>query len=530
MKCRLALDEAKIRAMRYLGIPLLVLAALAGCGGGGDDGGDGAAPPPQAVAQAVAPAVTPLAYRSSSAYAGRCEFPRYGDDRYKDRAGSWTLEKYWLRSWIDETYLWYGEVPKRSPNGNDDPLAYFDALKTRKLGASGRPKDRYHYSRDTAEWVADITRGESIGYGMQIALLKRAPPREAVVVYTDPGTPATQKSIRRGARIVSIDGVSMRDGDDTWTLDRGLFPEYDGESHRFVLRDVGASKNRSVTLTARKVTSRPVQNVKVLTTTRGKVGYLLFNDHSETAESQLVAAVNALKAKGPIKELVLDLRYNGGGYLAIASQAAYMIAGRARTEGRTFERRVYNAKNPFNETREDATMPFFAVTRGYSTTSGKALPSLNLSRVFVLTGAGTCSASEAIVNGLRGVGVQVVQIGATTCGKPYGFYPQDNCGTTYFAIQFRGVNAKGYGGYDDGFVPAGKGANGVRGCVVADDFDRALGNPGEARLKAALNFIRTGNCKGTPASAGKPERDEAGDEVALDEPLLLRSELRENRF
>ena len=50
--------------------------------------------------------------------------------------------------------------------------------------------------------------------------------------------------------------------------------------------------------------------------------------------------------------------------------------------------------------------------------------------------------SEAIINGLDGVNVQVIQIGATTCGKPYGFYPQDNCGTTYFArIQTMIANA-----------------------------------------------------------------------------------------
>ena len=68
------------------------------------------------------------------------------------------------------------------------------------------------------------------------------------------------------------------------------------------------------------------------------------------------------------------------------------------------------------------------------------MPTLNLTRVYVLTTADTCSASESIINGLKGAGVTVNQIGVTTCGKPYGFYPQDNCGTTYFSIEFRGVN------------------------------------------------------------------------------------------
>ena len=79
---------------------------------------------------------------------------------------------------------------------------------------------------------------------------------------------------------------------------------------------------------------------------------------------------------------------------------------------------------------------------------------MNLSRVYVLTGGTTCSASESIINGLRGVDVEVIQIGSTTCGKPYGFYPEDNCGTTYFSIQFKGVNAAGFGDYADGFSPS----------------------------------------------------------------------------
>ena len=83
--------------------------------------------------------------------------------------------------------------------------------------------------------------------------------------------------------------------------------------------------------------------------------------------------------------------------------------------------------------------------QGTTIDPGVALPSLNLSRVFILATGSTCSASEAIVNRLRGIDVEVVLIGDTTCGKPYGFYPTDNCGTTYFTVQFAGANAKGLG-------------------------------------------------------------------------------------
>jgi hypothetical protein len=110
--------------------------------------------------------------------------------------------------------------------------------------------------------------------------------------------------------------------------------------------------------------------------------------------------------------------------------------------------------------------------------------------VFVLTDEATCSASEAVMNGLAGVDVQVIQIGEATCGKPYGFYPQDNCGTTYFAIQFQGVNQKGFGDYADGFAPGGV----FPGCTVPDDFTHALGDPAEARVAAALAYRATGSC------------------------------------
>ena len=148
---------------------------------------------------------------------------------------------------------------------------------------------------------------------------------------------------------------------------------------------------------------------------------------------------------------MLDLRYNGGGCLYIASEVAYMIAGSAPTAGQDFERLQFNDKHrSINPVTGSALtpMPFF---NGSST--GQALPTLNLPRVFVLTGSMTCSASESIINGLRGVNVQVIQIGSTTCGKPYGFYPDDNCGTTYFTIQFQGVNDAGFGSYGDGFTP-----------------------------------------------------------------------------
>jgi hypothetical protein len=139
-----------------------------------------------------------------------------------------------------------------------------------------------------------------------------------------------------------------------------------------------------------------------------------------------------------------------------------------------------------------------------------------------LTGGTTCSASESIINGLRGAGVQVVQVGSTTCGKPYGFYPTEHCGTTYFSIQFKGVNAAGFGDYTDGFSPsntAGTAGTPVPGCSVADDFNDALGAVSEDRFQAALEHSRGGAC---PAPTGqKPFLTKPLTDAAADEPDVV---------
>jgi carboxyl-terminal processing protease len=155
---------------------------------------------------------------------------------------------------------------------------------------------------------------------------------------------------------------------------------------------------------------------------------------------------------------------------------------------------VFNNKHPSRNPVTGETLtptPFLSTTqsfRGSGVPAGQALPSLDLNAVYVITGPGTCSASESIINGLRGVGVSVYVIGSTTCGKPYGFYPTDNCGTTYFTIQFRGENAANFGDYTDGFSPANQpvATRGtvLPGCSVADDFSKPMGDPTESRRRS----------------------------------------------
>jgi hypothetical protein len=210
-----------------------------------------------------------------------------------------------------------------------------------------------------------------------------------------------------------------------------------------------------------------------------------------------------------------------------------MISGRTGT----FETLVFNSKHPNRNpvTNEPLTpTPIHTTTQDFSLPPGQPLPTLNLSRVYLITGPNTCSASESIMNGLRGVGVEVFQIGSTTCGKPFGFYAQDNCGTTYFSIQFQGLNAMNFGDYPDGFAPqnqAGRSSVLLPGCSVADDFTRPLGDANEGRLKAALDFRASGNATCGPATGFAPGAQlKAGQSLSVAEGQMIKSPVRENRI
>lgn len=477
----------------------LAFLGLGGCGGGGGGGGNLAPPvnpPGSGWIQGV--------FMPSATFAAQCSTPRTGNDPdtgapYPDVQGSVVSENNWLRSWSNELYLWYDEIVDQDPGLFTTP-DYFDELKTNALTPSGNPKDRFHFTYATDEWRQLSQSGVSAGYGARFLVLSGLPPREVVVAYTEPNSPATtgQANLARGARILEIDGVDIDDPTPAGVdkINAGISPSQLGESHDFRVRDLDGSE-RAFTMQTANVTQDPVQDVQRLSLPTGDIGYMVFNSHIATAEQELIDAITLLSG---VDDLVLDLRYNGGGFLYIASQLAYMIAGPNNTAGFTFELLQFNDQHP--STDPVTGNPIEPVPFYDGSTMGAFLPTLNLSRVFVLTGLSTCSASESVINSLRGVGVEVIQIGSTTCGKPYGFYPADNCGTTYFTIEFRGVNEQDFGDYPDGFSPANTvGTAGVTtpGCSVGDDFDHQFGDPNEARLAAALAYRDNPTC---PAPSG----------------------------
>lgn len=443
-------------------------------------------------------------FQPSSVFKDSCGTPRTSttSETFPDMQGSFEDEGYWLRSWSNDTYLWYDEIQDRDPGLYASSAAgvteYFDLLKTEATTPSGNPKDRFHFTSDTAEYVARMQQGITFGYGAAYKLISSSAPRELVIVLVNENSPAADAGLQRGARIVTVDGVDLINGSDTDTLNAGLWPNQINEDHNFEVLDPGATERRKIAMTSAQIDSDAVPETRIIDTDSGKVGYLLFTDHILTAEQKLVDAVTQMR-NANVTDLVLDLRYNQGGFLYLANQMSYMIAG-SGVSGQTFSSLQFNQKNPgVNPVTGGAVSAdaFLTTTTENATPAGAALPTLELPqpRVFVLTTSSTCSASEAIINGLRGVDVEVIQFGSTTCGKPYGFYPQDNCGTTYFTTQFRSINADGFGDYPDGFSPANSTESTVGvtlpGCQTVDDYT-PLGEPTEPMLAAALAYRENG--------------------------------------
>lgn len=236
-----------------------------------------------------------------------------------------------------------------------------------------------------------------------------------------------------------------------------------------------------------------------------------YNAFEVTAQQPLINAFNQLSAAN-VDEIIMDLRYNGGGLVWQSAQVGYMLAGTHSSS--TFAELIYNDKIMNSGEVENNVYSFVdtEIDWGKGILTDNALPTLSAKRVYVLTTDNTASSSELLINGLRGIDVEVVQIGTTTTGKPYGFSPQQNCGNMYYTIQFKSSNAKGFGDFADGFTPTAKSLvssnigtdEKVEGCVVADDLTKPLGNSSEGMLSAALNYMTTGTCPPAPAVAKAP--------------------------
>jgi len=456
------------------------LALLGSCGGGG--GSAGFCTGSYEVCYPDAGKVVLSADRPSSAYAGTCDMD---------------TEKRFVRSYLDEAYLWPDEIPA-ADSWPWTPAGYFYSLLVTTPDAYGLPKDRFSFVALQAD-ADTLGTGAGLGFGVQWESDGAGRTRVAKV---DANSPAARAGLARGGELVGISAATHQ----------GWYPNAAGASVTFTYRDAPGLAVRTVQLTAAPVQEDALPLTKVVQSGQGRrVGYLQFDSHARGAQDKLITAMQTLAAAN-IQDLVLDMRYNTGGFLYVANTLASMVTGPVN-DGRVFERLQFSRKREA-ETR-DAVTRFYARTDVAETIHpvGTVLPRLSLARVYVLATGNTCSASEAVVNGLRGVDVEVILVGGTTCGKPYGFTRRDNCGLSLFPIEFQGFNAKEYGDYSVGFAPT---------CPGADDFSAALGDPAEGLLGIALRHMDLGACTQSTAAPQSASLPQSAPIAALDTRRLAK--------
>jgi carboxyl-terminal processing protease len=329
------------------------------------------------------------------------------------------------------------------------------------------------------------------------------------VKYVYPGSPADVAGLKRGYQITAING---RTGDGL-KYDGGVGGS--GANVNFLINAYANSNTINltlkkpddtsfgVTLTTGTYNVNPVLATKVVDVGNNKkVGYIVFNSFTsiENAKPFLDAAFSTF-ATQDINDLVVDLRYNGGGYVETAQYLSNLIAPANANDQTMFsyyftqkmvdntatllknQHRKDNDGNPYTLFDVD-----YSVAKNTIKFSKTGVPTIPLNHVFFIVTGSTASASELAINNLIPV-MDVQLIGNTTYGKPVGFFDIDINKYEMFIPQFETKNSAGNGGYYLGMTPN----QGVyKGKLASDDVSKDFGDPTEALFAYALNYAKNG--------------------------------------
>lgn len=410
-------------------------------------------------------------------------------------------------------YLWQENVPNLADDrfanqeqlnnfleGYGSPESLFESLLYRQY-PDGSKADRFSVIFSDFRVLENVLQGVSTSNGVEFGLVYADESQTNIfgyVRYILPGTDAAAKNIQRGDIFYAVNGQQLTAsnyssllGQDSYTLSLGDM--VDGAV---------VPNGETVALTKAEYSEDPVYTVKVIDNGGGqKIGYLMYNGFYANYDAELNSAFGELKAAG-VSELVLDLRYNGGGSIRTASYLASMITG--QFTGELFAKQQWNSKlQAYYEDKNPA-----ALVNLFSDklSEGTAINHLNLSRVYILATGSTASASELVINCLKPY-VNVTLIGTTTVGKNVGsvtlydspdFTKKDVNGSHRYAMQpivLRTVNKDGFGEYSDGIAPT---------IEHKEDFANlgVLGDPTEPLLAEAIARI---NGTSSPDRRGAPK-------------------------
>lgn len=363
----------------------------------------------------------------------------------------------WVRTQLNTYYYWYQQLQNLSPVDYASPEAYLEAVRY-------RPIDNY-YSFITSAAANDSYYNDSqtIAFGF----VNQQTSSEVIVLQVYSGSPAAEAGLERGDRITHVNGQSVAALAAAGTVTAAF-----GASEVGVAAEISFTKpggeSRQARMIKRAITVPTVSLTRAFDVDGRRVGYLNFKAFVRPSEAALNEAFATLRAAG-VNELVLDLRYNGGGLVSVATQLASLIGG-TRTSGQVMFTQAHNAR--------------LAPTWNETTRFTNPEQALNLERLVVITTRGSASASELVINALRPY-IPVVVIGDTTYGKPVGQYGFTFCSKVLYPVAFTIRNANNEGDYFDGIAPT---------CAAPDDSSHQLGDAEEGSLAEALTYIRTGAC------------------------------------
>jgi carboxyl-terminal processing protease len=361
---------------------------------------------------------------------------------------------------MKDYYYWYNLMPTVTKENYQTPYDILEAMRYKTL-------DRWSYILTGDEYNAQVN-GTFVGHGFRIGLDALGNARIAMIYYNSPLYAA---GVRRGWIVEKINGVDLAPillRNDGVAYNSLIQPGTAGITNIFLFKKPDGTET-TISSTKAQFSINTVLAYDTLHLASGVTGHLVFEEFFPPAITELATAFAYFKANN-IKDLILDLRYNSGGYLDIAQTLASYIAGDSKA-GTIFAKLSYNDKHP-----EANTSILFKTTAS----------SLGMTRMAVITSRSTASASEDVINGLKPF-VNIVTIGDTTNGKPTGMNGWD-IGLVHkyyvFPVTFKVVNSLEQGEFFDGFFPSK---------VLADDIAHDWSDRNEACLKEAIHYMETGS-------------------------------------
>lgn len=355
----------------------------------------------------------------------------------------------WILKVMKEVYLWLPEM--RSPIANTaDPAAYFEAL-------LNRPTDRFSAIYPDYKALMNSLSGISLEAGYEFTLYRESASNNNVIAeitYIKKNSPAAAAGMQRGDYISRINGTQLTL--DNYKVQLGLIDK----PHTLITLRVNSTSGileprSEISLVPVQLAENPNFLDSIYTINGEKIGYVVYHffapgpGSNSTAYDQEMDAIFAeFKTKG-IQHLILDFRYNGGGYVSSAVNLASLI-GPGVTSSNIFSKTKYNSYLMQFDNLKNVQTPFKTKAENL----GKILKN---NRVYILTSTRTASASELIINGLKPY-MDVFLIGDKTTGKNVGSVPfedEENPKNPYgiLPIVSRSFNSLDQSEYTNGFLP-----------------------------------------------------------------------------